>query len=200
MTTFKNGLLAGCVSLLLLGTGQAQQAQEETVDQEASMQKWIAFMTPGVEHEVLKQKVGTWTVEMEMRTAPDAPAIVFSGTAEAKLVMGDRYLKDTIKCDFQGQPFEGSGTTGFDKLKKKYVSVWIDNFGTGFTISSGTYDTATKTFQYATMSPDIELGEYKRTRTVERIVSNDQWVAEMYNTTADGKEFLTMKAVYKRVK
>ena len=117
-------LMAGCVSVCLMGVGYAQQSPGDNAEQEASVQKWIAFMTPGVEHEVLKQKVGTWTVTMEMRTAPDAPAIVAKGTSEAKLVMGDRYLQDTIKSDIQGQPFEGSGTTGYDKLKKKFVSVW----------------------------------------------------------------------------
>ena len=41
--------------------------------------------------------------------------------------------------------------------------MWIDNFGTGFTISTGLFDEATKTFNFTTMSPDVALGEYKRT-------------------------------------
>ena len=50
------------------------------------------------------------------------------------------------------------------------------------------------------MSPDVALGEYKRTRTIERIVSDDEWVTEMYDTTPDGKEFLMMKGTYKRAR
>ena len=61
-------------------------------------------------------------------------------------------------------------------------------------------DEATRTFNYSTMSPDVASGEYKRTRTVERIISQDKWTLEMYDTTAEGKEFLTLKAVYERVK
>jgi hypothetical protein len=49
------------------------------------------------------------------------------------------------------------------------------------------------------MSPNIEAGDYKRTRTVERIVGPDQWVMEMYNTSADGQEFISLQAVYRRV-
>jgi hypothetical protein len=43
-------------------------------------------------------------------------------------------------------------------------------------------------------------GKYKKGRTVERILNEDQWVMEMYDTTPDGKEFLTMKGTYTRVK
>ncbi len=198
-------LVAGCVSALTLaalslGVAHAQQSPKEDAGQDVAMQKAIAYMTPGPEHELLKYKVGKWTVKMQMWTAPGTAPIASQGTAEVELILGGRYLRDTTKSDFQGQAFEGRSFTGFDKLKKKFVSVWIDNFGTGFTTSTGIYDKATKTFHYATTAPDAQLGEYKRTRTVERIVSADEWVMEMYNTTADDKEFLMMKAVYKRVK
>jgi len=192
--------VAGCLCALPVGVGRAQQAQDDTAAQQAMMQKWMAFMTPGEEHELLKHRIGKWTVRMEMWTAPDAEAVASDGTSEVKPAMGGRYVMDSIKSNFQGQPYEGSGITGYDKLKKKFVSVWIDNFGTGFIISSGTYDADTKSFSYATESPDVELGAYKRTRTVERIVSPDEWVMEMYDTTKDGQEFKAMTAVYKRVK
>ncbi len=192
-------LVAGCASALLSGVGHAQQAESDAAGQVA-MQKAIEFMTPGPEHALLKHRVGKWTAKIQMWSAPGATPIVAEGTSVVEPIMGGRYLRDTTKSDFQGQPFEGSSIVGYDKLKKKFVSVWIDNFGTGFTTSTGKYDKATKTFRYATTAPDVQLGAYKRIRTLERIVSQDEWVMEIYDTTAAGKEFLMMKAVYKRVK
>ncbi len=200
----KLSFLAAVASLSLLALGSAlataQEAQGGGADPDEAMKKWIEFMTPGAEHDLLKYKVGRWTMKIEMWTAPGEPSTVSEGTSEGKLIMGGRYLMDNTKSNFQGNPFEGIGITGYDKLKKRFVSVWIDNLGTGFTISSGTYDETTKTYNYTTMSPDVMVGEYKRTRTTERIVSDDQWVMEMYDTTSDGKEFLMMKGTYTRAK
>ncbi len=174
--------------------------QETASSQEEAMKKWMAFITPGTDHELLKYKVGKWKMQIEMWTAPGAPPTVSEGTSEGKLIMGGRYLLDETRSTLQGNAFEGMGITGYDNLKKRFVSVWIDNLGTGFTISSGTYDESSKTYNYTTMTPDVMVGDYKRTRTVERIEQDDQWVVEMYDTTADGQEFLMMKAVYTRMK
>ena len=48
-------------------------------------------------------------------------------------------------------PFEGMGIVGYDNLLKKFVSVWIDNMGTGLMPGTGTYDAATKTYTYTTV-------------------------------------------------
>jgi len=177
----------------------AQQSRDAGAEEQALMQRWVEFMTPGAEHELLKKRIGQWTVELEMRATADGEPTVSKGTCEIKSIMGGRYIMDTTRSDFQGQSFEGHSITGYDKLKKKFRSVWFDNFGTGFTISTGSYDEASKTFQYATMSPDVALGQYKQTRTLERVVSDDRWILEMYDTTPEGNEFRTLKAVYTRV-
>lgn len=192
--------VAGCVSFVTLTAvgGYAQQASERGVGDESGQQKWVEFMTPGPEHDVLAHKAGKWTVKIEMWRAPDAKPLASEGTAETELIMGGRYLLETIRSEFEGQPFAGKRITGYDKLKEKFVSVWIDNFGTGFTISSGSYDEAAKKFEYTTTSPDAARAGYKRTRTVERLVGEDERILEVYDVAADGQEFLTMKAVFQR--
>ncbi len=195
-------IVAWCVVVWALTTGaatlQAQLGESSQQDQAAIAQRWMEFMTPGAEHELLKQRVGKWAVTMEMWPAPGTDMIATSGTSEVKSMMDGRYLAQTTKASFQDQPFEGLSIVGFDKLKKKFVSVWIDNFGTGFTVSTGSYDEEQKQFEYSTMSPDVVRGQYKRTRMVERIVSEDEWTVEIYDTSPDGVEYKTMKAVYKR--
>ena len=178
----------------------AQQAsgQGGVEDEEPRARKWLEFMTPGAEHELLKRKAGRWTVKIELWSGPDVEPFTSSGTAEGELIFGGRYLTETIKGDFRGQPFESKSITGYDNLKEKFVSVWIDNFGTGFTMSSGTYDAPTGQFTYTTTSPDAARAGYKRTRTVERLVGDDERILEVYDVTVDGQEFLTMKAIFQR--
>jgi hypothetical protein len=174
-----------------------QAAKEE---QEAIMKKWMEFMTPGAEHELLKYKEGKWSFKMEMWMAPGAEPSVTEGTSEAKLIMGGRYLLDNSKATFNNMPYEGMGIVGYDKLLNKFISVWIDNMGTGLLQGTGTYDETTKTYTYTTMAPDVMVGNYKQGRTIERVLNDDRWVMEMYDTTPDGKEFVTMKGEYTRVK
>jgi hypothetical protein len=189
-----------CLCVCVSGVARAQELKTESADQEAIMKKWMEFMTPGAEHELLKYKEGKWKVKFEMWVAPGTQATVSEGTSEMKLILGGRYLVDSTKGTYNNMPFEGMGIVGYDKLKKKFVSVWIDNMGTGLSPGTGTYDAASKTYTYTTLTPDVTTGDYKRGRTVERIVNENEWVLEMYDTTPDGKEFVTMKGVYTRGK
>jgi hypothetical protein len=44
--------------------------------------------------------------------------------------------------------FKGMSLDGYDNVKQKFVSAWVDNMGTGLMFSEGTYDASTKTFTY----------------------------------------------------
>lgn len=194
--------LCGCLVLLTMGIqpGIAQDTESSGAElgDEELMQAWVDFMTPGPQHERLKQRVGNWTVRIETWSGPEAASMVSQATAEAELMMGGRYLATTIEGSFQDQEFHGKSILGYDKLKEKFVSIWIDNFGTGFVISTGTYDESSQVFEYAMMSPDVESGQYKRTRHVEKMLGDDKWVTEVYDAAGGGAEFLTMRATYER--
>lgn len=175
-------------------------AQAANGEQEAIMKKWMEFMTPGAEHKLLKYKEGRWKLHVEMWVSPDAKPTISEGTSEMKLIMGGRYLMDSTRSTYNGMAFEGMGIVGYDNLKKKFVSIWIDNMGTGISPGEGTYDEATKTYTYTTQAPDVVSGNYKAGRSTERIINDNEWIVETYDTAPDGKEFLTMKGYYTRVK
>ena len=72
--------------------------------------------------------------------------------------------------------------------------------GTGMMPAHGTYDESTKTFAYDTTGPNVMTGKYEKMRSTEKSLGKDKWVAEMYKTLPDGKEFKTMEITYTRVK
>src|SRR5215470_4588351 len=47
-----------------------------------------------------------------------------------------------------GLGIQGMAVEGYDNVKKKFVSSWIDNMGTAIMISEGTYDAGAKTLTY----------------------------------------------------
>jgi len=165
------------------------------------MAKWTEFMTPGAEHKLLDSRVGKWTDKVTCWMSPDAPPSEATGTSEYHWVMGNRYLQGTTKGEWDGMPFEGMATIGYDNMKKKYVSSWIDNCGTGIMTAEGTYDATTKTYTYTGEGPDMMSGKYLPTKSTEKMTDKDTWVGEMWCTdTKTGKMFKSMEIKSTRAK
>jgi hypothetical protein len=163
------------------------------------MAKWMEFASPGAAHKVLDPKVGKWTLKVKM-FQPGQPTQESPGTSEMKWIMDGRYLSDTTDGSFMNMPFKGMGMTGYDNLKKKYVSTWVDNMGTGISYAEGTYDAASKTFTYSGQSPDVMAGKYVPSRMTEKWTDADHWTMQMFAPGADGKEMMQMQIDYARSK
>jgi hypothetical protein len=165
----------------------------------AEMEKlWEAFMTPGPEHARFKSLVGEWTTEAkEFMPNPDEPKVT-QGKATFNLVLGGRYLRQSLQGEFNGQRFTGLGFSGYDNAAKKYVGTWMDNFGTGILNTTGTYDAKTKAMTETgeTSSP---FGPMKM-KMVTQDVSDDKFVFTMYMALPDGTEQKTMEIMYTRKK
>lgn len=165
------------------------------------MARWMEFMTPGAAHKLLDPKVGTWNMRVRMFGAPGAPPQESTGTSTVQWILDGRFLSDTSTGESNGMPFRGAGLTGYDNLKKCYVSSWIDNFGTGILHAEGSYDARTKTFHYESEGPDLMYtNTYVPTRATEAWIDADHWVMQSFAPDADGKEYLAMQIDYARVK
>src|SRR6059058_3063424 len=141
-------------------------------------------------HKLLSSLDGNWNfaIKMWMNPDPNAPAQESKGTATRKSIMGGRYviMDVTGKMQMPGEDgkmketqFKGMGVEGYDNVKQKFVSSWIDNMGTGIQLSDGTYDPATKTFTYTS---EIEMMPGMKTpvREVLKITDKDHMTLEWY--------------------
>lgn len=178
------------------GAAQPPMSAEE----QAFMQKWMAFASPNEHHKVLEAKVGKWNTTVKMWMSPDAPPSESKGSSEFEMGLGGRYLMDHSTGETPFGPFEGMGVTGFDNLKQRYIVGWIDNMGTGVLGAEGTYDAKTKTFTYVGESPDVAAGKYVKSRTTEKLIDADKWVMESFVPGPDGKEYKCMEITYERAK
>ena len=163
--------------------------------------KMKEFATPGAEHKMLESKVGKWSDKVTCWMSPDAPPMEATGTSEYRMALGGRYLQGTTQGVWAGMPFEGMATIGYDNMKKKFVSSWIDNAGTGIMMAEGTYDAATKTFTYTGEGPDLMSGKYLPVKSTEKMTDADTWVGEMWSTDSkSGKMFKSMEIKSTRAK
>ena len=171
-----------------------EAVQEETPMDSATMMKaWEAYMTPGDMHKWMASTDGKWDAEVTSWMDPGKPPMTSKSSVENKTVMGGRYQESVYKGKMMGMDFEGHGLMAYDNAKKKFVSTWIDNMGTGIMMMEGTYDEASKTVNMSGKMTDV-TGKDLAMREVVKIIDDKHQTMEMY-CTQGGKEFKNMEMV-----
>ncbi len=198
MSKFCCTLLLGCAMSLPLLAEDAPKAPSP--EEQAMMEAYEKMGKVGDAHRQLAAMAGDWTYENTLWMDPSAPPSVSTGTSESKAIWDGRYIETFFRGDFNGQPFEGRAITGFDNLKGKYVSTWIDSMSTAIFISYGEHDAASNTTTYiGEMDDPMKPGKITPVRQVYRWADPDHHVFEWYETH-DGVERKTMEIRYARKK
>ena len=158
-------------------------------------------------HKLLADMNGSWnySIKMWMNPDPNAKPQESKGTATRKSAMGGRYfvMDVTGKMQMPGEDgkmkdmqFKGMAVEGYDNVKKKFVSSWIDSMGTGIQFSEGTYDPATKTFTF-NMEMEMMPGMKTSVREVIKTIDKDHMLLEWFENRG-GQEKKTMEIAYTR--
>jgi len=168
----------------------AQQAQQ---DQEKMMEAFMKHRAVTENHAYLKNFAGEWEITAKGWMQPGAQPTVSKGSGVGELILGGRFIKLEFKGIMFGQPFEGLQVLGYDNMKKKYISFWIDNSSTSFYLNEGSLDKSGKVLTDTGLWPDPMTGGQTKVRAVTRVVSNNEYTYELYMTGPDGKEFKAME-------
>jgi len=141
---------------------------------------------------------GTWDAVVKTKM-PGEPATESKGSMVWKMDLGGLWLVGDFKSSFGDLPFTGKGLDSYDARKKKYVSVWVDSFGTAPMIAEGSYDAATKTMTMTADYPGPDGKPVKHTM-VTVLKGNDSMVFTMATPGKDGKEQVGLTITYTRKK
>lgn len=173
---------------------------EHPTDQAAEMEAWLAAGTPGEVHAFLATKAGNWTVENKMWMDPRGEPTVSENTATFEMMMGGRFLVESVSGMTMGMPFEGMNITGFNNTTSEMTSVWYDNMGTVTTVLSGAYENIGEPMVLTGTTMDPLAGMEVKIRTVTTYVSDDETLFEYFVTSGTGDEMKMMELRYKRDK
>jgi uncharacterized protein DUF1579 len=188
---------------------QPSSGQPSAADMQKMMNQMVELGKVNENHKLLTDLDGNWnyTIKFWMNPDPNAKPQESNGTATRKSIMDGRYvLMDvTGRMQMPGADgkmkdviFRGMATEGYDNVKKKFVSSWIDNMGTGIEFSEGTYDPATKSFTYTSEIEPVP-GMKSQVREVVKVADKDDMTLEWYENQG-GQEKRTMEINYTRVK
>ncbi|HKR53621.1 MAG TPA: DUF1579 family protein [Chthoniobacterales bacterium] len=157
-------------------------------------------------HKLLADLAGTWSYTVKMM-APGETQSTSTGTLTRKPVMNGRFFvgeySGTMKMPgadgkMKDFTFKGMSLEGYDNVKQKFVSSWVDNMGTGIMDSEGSYDPATKTFTY---NGEVEPvpGMKMPVREVIKVTDKNHHTFEWYENRG-GQDVKTLEIDYTRKK
>jgi hypothetical protein len=165
---------------------------------EEMMKKAEAAGMPGAAHKALEPLVGNWTAEVKCWMAPDAPPTVTKATAKATWIMNGRFVQEEFNGEFMGRSFCGMSLTGYDNLKQKYATVWVDDMHTSLVTAEGEAENGGKVITLEGKYDCPMTGQKNLTmKQVIRLISPDSHIFEMHDPSK-GDHSKTMEITYTR--
>jgi hypothetical protein len=187
------------IALCLIATASLSLAKEKKkeIDQQAMMEEFKRLSMPGEPHKLLASLAGSWTTKTKEWMEPGKPPMESTGTVEMKMLLDGRFLQQELTGNMMGQPYIGIGLLGYDNLRKRYVTTWIDSMGTGIFMMEGTAsaDGRTITLKGQHAMPD---GGHMTHRAVWKIVDDKTQTFDMYGAYGHDKETKGMEIIYTR--
>lgn len=209
----KNLLFAACTALLFVACEKgkptadsdsktADSTEWKPVDSATATKAWMDYATPGEMQKMLAKSDGMWTGETTMWMEAGGKPMTSKSEATNKMIFDGRYQVSEHKGNFMGMPFEGMSIVAYDNAKKKFVSTWVDNMGTGIMHTEGDWDAAKKSIEFkGKMTDPSRPGKDCDVREVFTFVDDNTQIMEMYGPDSKtGKEYKTMEIKYTRKK
>ncbi|QQV02604.1 MULTISPECIES: DUF1579 domain-containing protein [Chryseobacterium] len=165
------------------------------VDSATATKAWIEYATPSDMHQMLAKSDGNWMGETTMWMEDGGKPMTSTSEAVNKMMFEGRYQMSNHKGNMMGMPFEGLSIVAYDNSKKKFVSTWIDNMGTGIMSMEGDWNPSTKSIEFkGKMTDPSRPGKDCDVREVFTFVDDNTQKMEMYGPDPKtGKEFKTME-------
>jgi len=192
----KPSLALAVVAMLVSGVALAADAPPKmSPEQQAMMDKMMKAATPGAQHAMLAKMAGDWSCTVKTQMDPAQPWQTSQSTATITALMDGRYIQETDSGQMNGMPFNGMGVYGYDNVSGKYVSTWIDNFGTGIMSSVGTADASGKVITWSGTMNDPVTGKPSKERMVTTVIDDNHHTFEMWGTPPGAKKEMKVMSI-----
>ena len=159
---------------------------------------------PSVNHQLLGEFAGKWNYVLKISRGPDKPPIETTGVVVRQPIMAGRYYLADFNVEIlpgasgelEHANFQGKEIEGYDNIKQRFFSVWIDNASTSVTVFEGTYDSRSRTFTY-TAETEPQPGKKTKVREQIRLIDGDHYTLEWFEEHG-GREIKTIEIAYTR--
>jgi hypothetical protein len=88
-------------------------------------------------HKWLEGMVGQWDYRLKLWPEPGGAPSLSAGFAEGKWIMGQRFVQVRSQGKLLDETFQSLWTLGYDNAKKAYISLYLDDTSTSFSLADG---------------------------------------------------------------
>jgi hypothetical protein len=193
-------MLGGAIALTTLTGLRGQDDPSATPPDgpalQEMMQQFERWTNPGPEHRWMNWMIGDWTTTTTiMGMEPTA------GTAKMEAVFGDRFIQQTWSGEMMGEPTTGVTFIGYDRMKKKFVSSWLDNISLDILTAEGMLDRTRKVLTLWGAMDEWMTGEHdKPVKYVITRTSEDTFTCALHDLAIIPGETKVIEITYERVK
>ncbi len=163
----------------------ASNDEEETpqLSEEEINKIYMEYMTPSDMHKMIASTVGNWDIQTISYMGPQPDTT--KGTASDKMIANGLYKETDYSGTMMGMPFMGKAILGYDNAKKKFVSTWVDNFGSGILMMEGSYDEGNKALTLMGGYTDPATKKEVKWKQVNTMVDDNTYTMDMYTVEGD---------------
>jgi hypothetical protein len=195
----------GAGALVGAGAGDGERVQiapafdMTSLDPEAMQERALRSTMPDEHHEMMKRMAGEWDVRLEVSPPGVPKPIVSRLTATVTPALGGRYMKEEIRGEFMGQPFESIGMFGYDTFDEKYHYTAFTNQSTASMRFEGyaSQDGKTLTMYGEMDEPSLNVQD-RMVKTVSYSPDEDTAILEVHDMHIGGDDTLVLRWVYTR--
>lgn len=177
---------------LLLGCQNAASLQDIPTGSFPSSTNLIEVWTqmaelaePGLEHEELKSRVGSWNIVIRWREGGTGEWKEETGSSTVRMALDGRYLVEEAQGTLNGTPFHGFQILGYSRLEKQYFSIWMDSNSTWPLASFGARG-ADGVLRMSGRLRDVITPGGRPYHVDETKISDNEYLREVFDTI-DGK-------------
>ncbi|MCB0344541.1 MAG: DUF1579 domain-containing protein [Bdellovibrionales bacterium] len=193
----KRFLVLAVVSFLLLGCSKNNPQNNFTPEEiEAA---WLKASNPGDKHKLLEPFVGTWNADITWWGEADGVPIKSSAESRKAWILGGRFIRQDFEGVTFGEHLTGTGITGYDNLRERFVAMWTDSMSTAIMISMGTVNDTGNKFEFHGDFMDPVTREVKHSRSEVVVNNHNQHTFTAYESAPNGKEYKSVEIVYTRI-
>ncbi|MBP9892496.1 MAG: DUF1579 family protein [Planctomycetes bacterium] len=162
------------------------------------MEQWKKLQQPGMEHQVLAKRAGSWLVTATCwKDGPNKP-VTMAGNSEQRMVY-DRYLTEEFSLGEGDSKMTGTGYIAFDNGNKCYEALYLGNMGTALCVLTGEHDTKTGELRLNSERTEKFLNNVKvKSRVLITGIVGDKYIVNIYQTIGSQPEARFMEMVYTR--
>lgn len=166
---------------------------------DAAMKAWLAKAEPGAPHALLAKMTGSYAIESRFFAGPEVAPLISVASLEQTMVLGGRYLRQEFAGTMNGQAYQGFGVLGFDNVKAKFFSFWVDAVSTApLQHEGGCVDAECKTIDMRGQYLDPTTRKTKSTRLTLETNADGKLVQTLYDVDARGRPFKSLELIYTR--